>query len=311
MPSEFRRVLLTAVDDFWMRPCDLRMLDVLRRCYGGLLIVWVAWFSVDRQLLFGEGSLLPAQAAQAILDPDAWNLYSVVPDSQFYVSSAFVLLALGGGALVWGVWPRVAALVSFLLLIAIQHANNLLVDSEDAIFRLFAFYLIFVPPRAQLQLTTHSADPHGPPSSRCPAWPLRLFQLQICLIYLCSGIQKTDGIEWLNGSALYYVFRLDDAVKFPMPLWVTESMGMLRCMTWSVLAFELLAPALLWLRSTRKSCLMVAVMFHLATNFSMNLHLFHGIMLTGLLSFVKYEEWVSLTRKLRRTGSPGEHAGQC
>lgn len=296
MPSELRRILVSAVDDFWMRPCDLRMLDVLRRCYGGLLIVWVGWLWIDRRLLFGEGSWVPAEVTRAVIDPDTWNLYSVVPDTPFFVSAALLLLALGGVALAGGWWPRAAAAVSFLLLIAIQHANNLLVDSEDAVFRLFAFYLIFVPPRDQLQW--HPGVPHPEVRSavRFPAWPLRLFQLQMCLIYLCSGIQKTDGIEWLDGTALYYVFRLDDTAMFPMPAGITESMGCLRMMTWSVLVFELLTPVLLWVKSTRRTCLVVAAAFHLLANYSMNLHLFHWIMLTGLLSFVEYEEWQFLTR---------------
>ena len=307
MPSELRRDLVTAVDDFWMRSCDLRILDVLRRCYGGLLIVWVVWLWIDRRLFFGEGSWVPAEVATTVVDSDVWNLYSVVPDTPFCVGAALLLLAVGGVALVGGVWPRVAATVSFLLLVAIQHANNLLVDSEDAVFRLFAFYLIFVPPRDQLQLTPRSAHPEGPLVSRFPAWPLRLFQLQICLIYLCSGIQKTDGIDWIEGTSLYYVFRLDDTVKFPLPRGVTESMGLLRLMTWSVLAFELLAPVLLWLKSTRRACLAVAVAFHLLTNYSMNLHLFHWIMITGLLSFLKYEEWQFLTRPFRRSRVSGVH----
>lgn len=300
------------LNNYWMRPCDLRMLDVLRRCYGGLLLVWVAGMWIDRALFFGAGSWVPAEVARAVLDPDAWNLYSVVPDTPFFVSSALLLLALGGAALAAGVWPRGAAAGSFLLLIALQHANNLLVDSEDTVFRLFAFYLIFVPPRAQLQLIPYPAAPEGPLASRYPAWPLRLFQLQMCLIYLCSGIQKTDGAEWLDGSALYYVFRLDDTVKYPMPAAVTESMGLLQLMTWSVLAFELSAPVLLWLKSTRRVCLAVAVAFHLVTSYSMNLHLFHWIMLTGLLSFLKYEEWQYLTRKFRRLrpNPPGAAGGR-
>jgi uncharacterized membrane protein YphA (DoxX/SURF4 family) len=310
MPSELRRTLVSAVDDFWMRPSDLRILDVLRRCYGGLLIVWVAWLWIDRRLLFGEGSWVPADVARAILDPDAWNLYSVVPGTPFFVGAALLLLALGGAGLVAGVWPRVAAASSFFLLIAIQHANNLLVDSEDAVFRLFAFYLIFVPPWEQLQWPPSEPHRESRPASRFPAWPLRLFQLQMCLIYLCSAIQKTDGIEWLDGTALYYVFRLDDMVKFHLPQWIPESMGLMRVMTWSVLVFELLAPVLLWLKSTRRACLAVAVAFHLLTDYSLNLHLFHWIMLTGLLSFLKYEEWRLLTSPFRRSRAEVNRMGE-
>jgi hypothetical protein len=280
----------TAIDQFWMRPTDLRMLNVLRRCFGGLLVVWTVWMWRDRSLFFGSDSWVPAQTAREVIDPDVWMLYSLVPETPFFVNTALLLLGLGGVALMAGIIPRLAAATSFLLLVAVQHANNMLMDSEDAVFRLFAFYLIFVPPSEQL---TPIATTEGT-VSRFPAWPLRLFQLQICLIYACTAIQKSNGNEWLDGSALYYVFRLDDSVKYPLPSLITESIGMLRLATWSVLAFEFLAPVLLWIPSTRRIMWAVAVGFHLLTHYSMNLHLFHGIMLTGLLSFLRYEEWVGL-----------------
>lgn len=291
---------MAAVDQFWMRPTDLRMLDVLRRCYGGLLILWSFWFWRDSHLFFGEGSWLPERAARDVVDSDVWMLYSLVPETPFYVNSALLLLALGGLALMAGIVPRLAAAVSFLLLVAIQHANNMLVDSEDAVFRLFAFYLIFVPPSDQLGPIPSSDEASGPAEWRFPAWPLRLFQLQICLIYACTAIQKSDGSEWLDGSALYFVFRLDDSAKYPLPALITESIGLLKLMTWSVLAFEFLAPVLLWFPSTRRIMWGVAVCFHLLTHYAMNLHLFHGIMLTGLLSFLRYEEWVALRDSTRR-----------
>jgi len=49
-------------------------------------------------------------------------------------------------------------------------------------------------------------------------WGLRLFQLQMAVIYLSSAIEKTSGVDWREGTALYYVARLDDSFgKFPVP----------------------------------------------------------------------------------------------
>ncbi|RLS56737.1 MAG: hypothetical protein DWH91_05925 [Planctomycetota bacterium] len=300
MPTDIRSSWWTAVDNFWMQPSDLRMLGVLRRCYGVLLVIWTVWMGIDRQLFFGQSTWLPAEASRFVVDPDVWSLYSLVPDTQFYVTTTLLLLALCGIALTAGIRPRITAAACFLLLVATQHANNMLIDSEDAVFRLFAFYLIFVPPSDQLQMFGPESLANSPSVHRFPAWPLRLFQIQMCLIYGCSAIQKSDGIEWIDGTALYYVFRLDDSVKFPMPAFLTESLILLRMMTWCVLAFELLAPVLLWWAPTRRATLVVAVSFHLLTHYSMNLHLFHGIMLTGLLSFLKYEEWESLKGRVQR-----------
>ncbi len=92
----------TAIDQFWMRPTDLRMLDVLRRCYGGLLVLWTFWMWRDRGLFFGSDSWVPARTAREVIDPDVWMLYSLVPETPFFVNTALLLLGLGGVALMAG-----------------------------------------------------------------------------------------------------------------------------------------------------------------------------------------------------------------
>ena len=62
----------------------------------------------------------------------------------------------------------------------------------------------------------------------------------------------------------------------------------LKVVSWSVLLVEFLIPCLLWNRRTRLLGLALAVPFHLGIDYSMNLNLFHWIMLTGLLSFVDW-----------------------
>lgn len=297
MTRGFARELKRAVDDFWMQPHDLRTLDVLRRCYGVLLILDISLLWSGRRVFYGVGSYLPAGFAKQVVDPDCWSLFSFAPDLPIVIDAAFLLLAASAVALILGVYPRLAAGIGFFLLVAIDHANVLLMDSEDAVFRLFAFFLIFVPPWDQLR----SHVPRRQPTDETlvfPAWPLRLFQLQVCLIYLCTGLQKSNGPEWLDGTALYYTFRLDDFSRFALPGPLMESSAWIKCLTWAVLLFELTVPWLIWWRRTRWWCLVGALLFHIGTDYSMNLHLFHWIMIVGLLSFVRYEELLVVGRWL-------------
>jgi hypothetical protein len=166
----------------------------------------------------------------------------------------------------------------------LQHANILLIDGEDVIFRLFAFFLVFVPPWHQLRTL----------QPLLPAWPLRLFQLELCLIYACAATQKTNGPEWLEGTALYFPLRLDDFSRFALPAPISESFVGTAIVTWAVVLFEFLVPVLIWWPKTRRWCLLGAFVFHAATDYAMNLHLFHWIMLVGFLSFVRYEEWLAV-----------------
>jgi hypothetical protein len=47
---------------------------------------------------------------------------------------------------------------------------------------------------------------------------------------------------------------------------------------------------LLWLRPTRRAAIAVALVFHLAVESSMNLFLFHWLMILGILSFAEFDE---------------------
>lgn len=298
-----------AIDRFWMQPQDLRILDVVRRCYGILLFFNIGLLWIDRRIFFGEGSFLPAVAAAEVVDPDTWNLFSFASERTLVIDTALLLLLASAVALVLGKIPRLAAGICFLLLVAIQHANMMLFDAQDIVFRLFAFYLIFVPPRSQLRLPAASLPRKVELPHPFPAWPLRLFQIQICLIYLCSAIQKSNGPQWLDGTALYYALRLDDATRFHLPEQIVESITWTKFLTWSVLLFEFTVPVLIWLPKARWYCLVTAFLFHLATDYSMNLHLFHWIMMTGLLSFVRYDELCGILewfRMRRQKAAPRE-----
>ena len=61
---------------------------------------------------------------------------------------------------------------------------------------------------------------------------------------------------------------------------------MINLLTWGTLVFEILLPVALWIPRIRWPVLTVTVLFHLSLEYSMNLFLFHWLMLVGLLPFV-------------------------
>ncbi len=290
--------LFQRIDAFWMQPYDLRILDVIRRGYGSLLLVYTSLLWGDRHRFFGSDSLVPADVGRAIIDPDTFGLYSFLPEHPIVITLSLLLLGICGLCLIIGCCPRISAAIIMFILLSVHHANNTLFDSEDTVFRLFAFFLIFAPPASHFQWNTLPVQHKK--TDRYPAWPLRLFQLQMCLMYLAAGIQKCRGAEWLDGTAVYYALRLDDSTSFHLPAWIAEQLSWIRLLSWGTIAFELAFPILIWFKIFRWPILVLAVGFHLFTLYSMNLHLFHPIMLLGLLSFIRFDELRSFWRRIRR-----------
>jgi len=112
-------------------------------------------------------------------------------------------------------------------------------------------------------------------------------QIQVTLVYFATAVAKLKGVEWRDGTALYYVARLDDAFgRFPLPHAPFESLAAIKMLTWSTLGLELALPVALWLRPTRMIAVVVAAGFHVGLDYTMNLFLFHPLMLVCLLAFV-------------------------
>src|SRR5690606_5049444 len=135
-------------------------------------------------------------------------------------------------------------------LVSFQHRNSYIFDGQDTMLRMLAFCMIFMPldyrwspgrwlsrlarqtfvkPRGPRPARLPAADQHsaGRQSARGPsgtrfnesaggtrrcesAWGLRRVQLQISAVYLSTAWEKAQGDSWRDGTALYYVSRMDD-----------------------------------------------------------------------------------------------------
>jgi hypothetical protein len=167
-----------------------------------------------------------------------------------------------------------------------------IIEGEDFVFRLIALYLILMPCGGAWSLDAwimrwrRGGD--ASPNYLRPAWGLRLLQIQMAVIFLSAGLYKLGTEAWFDGTAMYYVSRLDDYFgRFPVPTWIFDSPWAVALLTWSVVAGELLIPVFIWFRETRRIALIAAVLFHLGNEWTMHLFLFHWVMLAGWISFVQ------------------------
>jgi hypothetical protein len=286
------RGLVARWNQFFFAARDPRLAGVLRIGFGVLLLINVLSWAPDLRLWFTEQGLLPAAAARDIVNEHAptvlgWVDVASVPWPWLcygVLVAAAVLLTVG-----WH--TRVQAILVLIGLTSFQNRNYAIVDGEDTLFRLFAFYLALCPAGWAFSLDARRRKRRGLDVPPPAPWGLRLFQIQLSVIYLSSAIEKTTGADWTSGSALYYVARLDDSFgKFPLPAFLFASLGLTKLMTWTVLVLEWTLPVLLWLKRTRRWAIAVAIVFHLAIDYTMNLFLFHWLMILAILSFAELSE---------------------
>lgn len=279
-----------AWNDFFFAARDPRLASVLRVGYGVLLLINLVMWAPDLRLWFSESGLLPSSEAREIINEHAPTVLGW-SSAEWWPWLCYGVLVTAAVLLTVGWHTRIQAIIVLIGMTSFQDRNYAIVDGEDTLFRMFAFYLALCPAGWAFSLDARRRKRRGIDEPLPIPWGLRLFQIQMSVIYLSSAIAKSMSHDWRSGTALYFVARLDASFgKFPVPAFPFETLWITKLLTWSVLALEWGLPVLLWLRPTRRVALVVAIVFHLSIEYTMNLFLFHWLMILGLLSFAEFDE---------------------
>lgn len=290
--------LLRLWRQFFHEPVDPRICALIRIGYAALVLVNLAVFYPTLSVWFGDEGVLRQRLAIELLDPDSWSVLFWLPSSNLTLHLCFWIFVAQAVCLLLGLRTRFNSVCVFVWLVSFQNRNLLLLDGEDTVFRLVGFFLIFMPAGYVWSLDARFR-PRGtvlPPAS---GWAVRLLQIQMAVIYMSASLVKMQGETWVDGTALYYVARLDDYFgRFPLPRFMFDVPIVVAVLTWSVIVVEFLVPLLVWFKETRLPCLFAAALFHLGCDYSMSLFLFHYIMLVGLCSFLTPSDLDRLARLL-------------
>jgi hypothetical protein len=302
------RAIANGWNDFFHRPLDTRIAAIVRIAYAAVLLVNLLVLLPDLALWFTDQGVLPTTVSRELRRGWDWSLLWHVPGTIGAVRICFFVFLLQAALLLVGLFSRLNAACVLAWLISFQNRNAQILDGEDSVFIVIALCLALMPCGHCWSIDRHvrgwlcrlrGSEPAADDCLR-PAWGLRLLQFEMALILISAGLWKLAGEPWLDGTALYYVARLEDFFpRFPTPAWLFDNPWQVAAMTWSVLALELLAPLLIWFRETRRWTLLIVILFHLANEYTMNLFLFHWVMLVGWLSFVTPDDWAWIARGKR------------
>ncbi len=275
----------------------------MRIALASLLIVYTTIWMLDSDLWFTDAGVLTARTAQAQSNGEQLSIFFWLPSSPWLVRGFLVLLLLQCWLLLLGCWSRVQMACIFVWLVCFQHRNLLICDGEDTVFRLFSFMMIWMPLDHRWSLLRWR---FGWPRSLAGcehAWALRLIQFEVTAIYASNAWSKFQGDLWRDGTALYYVSKMQDMFgRGWLPGGLFEVEWFVRLATWSVLVCEMVLPVALWIGPTRRWAISLGVALHLAIEYSMNLFLFEWIMLVGLMAFVSPADLRWLSKFLGRRG---------
>ncbi len=284
---------------FFHRKSNLGILALIRIGYSVILLINILHWWPNLELWFGENGVVPFDVSKQVVDPDTITLFEFLPRSSSVLWGCYFVLIFNAICLAFGFLTRLQLFSIFILYNSFIHRNILIADGEDTVFRLMAFYLLLSPAgyyfsvdnwlRKILKRKRNLTESLGvPPPREFAIWSLRLIQIQTASIVFISGIEKLLGSDWRDGTAIFYVSRLDDLFyRFPLPSFLFKSMFFINIMTWATLFVELVAPIAIWFKATRLPALLVMFAFHLSLEYAMNLNLFQWLMMLGWCSFLQ------------------------
>ena len=286
-------------DEFFFAKESPVPICLFRIIYGALVIATLLLLRPDWLTWYGVHGWVSLPTALKLEPGNRLNLFAIIPQSDSWINALF-WFALGSAVLLTiGLFTRINSILVFVFLTSIQQRNLYITHGGDTFLRLAGFFLIFAPAGAAFSVDRLIRIRRGKEPAVIEArrpWAQRMIQIQLSLLYFVTFLMKIKGAPWLQGSALFYVYHLDELKRFPLPNWFFKPI-MLKLGSWSALALEFSLGVLIWVRDFRYVLLSMGLLFHLWLEYSLNIPLFQWDILSAYVLFVDPDEMVRLWRR--------------
>jgi hypothetical protein len=267
--------------NFWVGRADSRPSSLFRILLGLLLLKDAIYHLFLAELYYSDIGLVPRSVLPEVYRTS--NTFSLMNglseawQAQLFFSAWIVVIVL----LMLGIHARWMAVLNFILVVSVQERNPFILDGADTVMRVMSLWLIFLPladyysfdawhKRWQRAGRSQSISILRTPSvpHTAFAFPYRLAQLQVGIIYLSAFFSKLVGESWRNGEALYQAIQLK-TFQMPVigglfanyaPYWLLEAL------TYYTLAFEGLFIFMVFSPffqpRLRRAALIAGILFH-------------------------------------------------
>lgn len=297
--------------DYWLGSIDSRPVAAFRMFYGALLLKDAVYHVPIARTFYSDEGIFPRQALfNQAFGPFRFSLMDALGPPALVVGF-FLAWAVVAACLMVGYRARLAAFLNFLILVSVQYRNGYVLDGSDALFRVFGFWAIFLPlgdhyaiDGLRRRIATRALGGEEQPSAKAWALPIRLFQLQIAIIYLATAAIKLRSGIWLEGDALFYTVQLK-SLMLPTGEGLFEAAppALLRAGSVAVVlvewAFAFLVLSPIGQPALRLAGLTLGALLHAGIAVTMSIPNFSLLMMSSYWLFAR-GEWVEgITRRLR------------
>ncbi|AKU90014.1 DCC1-like thiol-disulfide oxidoreductase family protein [Vulgatibacter incomptus] len=311
----------TRLRDTWFS-LDPRSLGLFRIGFATLLLGDLLRRLPDLVVWYSNDGLIPNHTQ--LWRPAARWIFSVffLASTPTEAAIGFLLCGLSFLGLLIGWKTRLFQLLSLIATISLHSRGVILVNGGDVTMNLLAAWSLFLPLGRRFSVdsllaslrerpASTAADlAQGVPSPVRPVVSLAAFGLllQLAVIYFFNAIHK-GGNTWMEGSVVHYVLQRDGMVTWlgyqlrdHLPMWLGKAL------TWSTLALEAAAPALIltpWGTTWARRVAMIALpAMHMGFALFLNVGFFSPAMCAFYPLLLSAADWDAASRFLRKRVGP-------
>lgn len=302
---QFIRALIRGWDQFFFAPVSMFPAAVFRVVFSAVLLAMYSLRFADWRFYFTDEGYLKSSEALEVLPEALRPAFAWYPTSEFSVWFLHLVFLVALLCLLLGVFGRLAALLSFILHLAFMQRNYAIVYGADIVTTFFFFALIFMDNSRHLSvLNLVWKRKERAPSAVNEIFSIvgvRLAQIQLCIIYGYTGLEKLKGPSWWDGTAVWAVLGNQQIMMFDAT-WMKYFPLVIAFMTHATVLWEVYFPALVWFKPLRRWVLLFGIFLHGMIALSVGLIFFSTIMVSVYFLFVDprwlEEKFVSLKRRL-------------
>ncbi|MET9662424.1 HTTM domain-containing protein [Streptomyces sp. NPDC006510] len=302
------RRVLTRIDGWASSPVSVVGVSGTRVLLGFIgLMFYVSQYG-DREFLFGPDGVLPwREFTERIAANDSFSLYAI-NSSNAWFQVIFHLGIIGALMVMLGIGGRIGLAVHWIFLWSIYERQTVLLDGGDNLAYLVIIMLLLTRCYDRFSFPTGIGEKivnRLPSQMRAIGDPLHnigvvAIALQVCLVYIVSGLYKVQGQMWQDGTALFYVLRVPEFTFPALSHFVYENDFLVFSGTYVTVLFLVYFPLGILVPALRPWAAVMSIGFHLGIALLMGLTGFALTMVACDLVFLSrgLDEAISLAGQL-------------
>lgn len=291
--------------DWFFAPAPLQPMVLNRIVLGSVLFLHAASRLPEFAAVYGSqsgawsdpyrdfvGTVLGSQLALPLL-PVVAAVAELAPAVRGpVVASLYAALLVSAGAFLLGFCTRLAGALAVVLHVFFLSLHPLSDWSWAQLIVPFAFYVVLSRAGEVVSLDGWRARRRGAPVPTwlAPAWPLRLLQIHVAVMYFHTGVARIDDPGWLHGDVLFEALAHTTFSRFDIDWYAWKAA--LVPLAYATFVLEPVAAFALWIPRLRTICALALLAMHAILELFTNVGWWNFMMAGGVACFLP-AAWLS------------------